>query len=118
MVLLADHPDWRPVTAVVTEVEHRSGRSQSLETDDHPAREYYVVHFRYVVNDRSYSGDFESRMPLEPGGSLTLLYNPAAPQENSKSAAVVTQAGRIRFWVMAILVIAVMILVGLRLLGS
>jgi hypothetical protein len=118
MVSAASNPDWRPVTAVVTAVEQRYGRSQTLETDDHPAREYFIVHFRYMVNDRGYSGDFESRIPLEPGGSLTLLYNPAAPEQNSKSAPVVNNASRVRFWVIAAIVAVVMILIGLRVLAS
>ena len=46
----AAHPGWRRATALVSSVEPQHGTSRTLESDGTPGGDYYIIHFRYVVD--------------------------------------------------------------------
>jgi hypothetical protein len=102
------NPNWQPATAVVSSAEPMHGISQTLETDDYPSREYYFIHFRYMVGGQTYGGKFESRSPVPPEHTFEILYNPDNPQQNTRSGSVTNRTSKITFAVLAVIIAAVL----------
>ena len=115
MTVHASPPNWKQATATVTSVEPRHGISRTLETEDNPGRDYYVVHFRYMVEGQTYGGNFESRNPVPPEDTFEILYNPANPQQNTKSESIPPRNSKIVFAAIVAIVIAVVAFVAVLL---
>jgi hypothetical protein len=104
----ASKPDWKSTTATVTSVEPRHGISQTLETEDNPGRDYYIIHFRYMADGQTYGGNFESRISYPPEDTFEILYNPANPEQTTKSGAVPTHKSRTNFALLLAIVVVVL----------
>ena len=46
----------------------------------------FLIGFTYRAHGQEFSGEFTSAAFLEQGHTLTITYNPLAPQQNSKAA--------------------------------
>lgn len=72
--------DWKQTEATVeTSLQHHC---EIASAGGFVGREYAIA-FRYEVNGHSYSGEFESTDPWEPGRKFCISYNPAHPEINT-----------------------------------
>lgn len=80
---------WLETQARVTACKYDFGAGRALAFGI-PTNKHFLVTFSYYAHGKTYTDEFTSRTYLEQGKTFTLAYNPLAPQQNSKSAAIPT----------------------------
>ena len=72
--------DWKQTEATVeSSTQHHC---ELASAGGFVGREYAIT-FRYEVNGRAYTGEFECTDPWEPGKKFCISYNPAQPEINT-----------------------------------
>lgn len=72
--------DWKQTEATV---ESSSQHNCNIATGGGFVGREYAVTFRYEVNGRAYTGEFECSDPWEVGSKFCIQYDPAEPETNS-----------------------------------
>jgi hypothetical protein len=85
----APEPPWLETTARVTACKYEFGTGQALAFGI-PSSKHFLITFTYHAHGKDFTDEFRSAKYLAQGQTFTLTYNPLAPQQNSKSAAVPT----------------------------
>jgi hypothetical protein len=80
---------WLETQAKVTACKYEFGAGQALAFGI-PSSKHFRITFIYYAHGRTFTDEFTSRTYLEQGEAFPITYNPLAPQENSKSAAIPT----------------------------
>lgn len=78
---------WLETEARVTACRYEFGAGRALAFGI-PTNKHFLITFSYYAHGKGYTGEFTSSTYLEQGKTFPLTYNPLAPQQNSKSAAV------------------------------
>ena len=82
-------PRWLEIQATVTACKYEFGAGQALAFGI-PTSKHFLITFSYYAHGKTFTDEFRSPTYLEQGKTFTLTYNPLAPQQNSKSAAIPT----------------------------
>lgn len=82
-------PSWLETQAEVVACKYESGAGQALAFGI-PTRKNFLITFTYHAHGKNYTDEFTSLTYLEQGATFLITYNPLAPQQNSKSAAIPT----------------------------
>lgn len=80
---------WLETQARVTACKYEFGAGQALAFGI-PTSKHFLITFSYYAHGKTFTDEFRSPTYLEQGKTFTITYNPLAPQQNSKSAAVPT----------------------------
>jgi hypothetical protein len=80
---------WLETQAEVVACKYESGAGQALAFGISTGK-HFLITFTYRAHGRYYTDEFTSPTYLEQGATFLLTYNPLAPQQNSKSAAIPT----------------------------
>ena len=83
----AQNPPWLETTARVTACKYEFGAGQALAFGI-PTSKHFLITFTYYAHGTTYTDEFRSPAYVEQGETFTITYNPLAPQQNSKSAAI------------------------------
>jgi len=81
---------WLETEAQVTACKYQFARMNTLTFGISTDRGPFLITFSYYAHGRSYTDEFTSPTYMEQGSLFPVTYNPLAPQQNSKSAAVST----------------------------
>ena len=80
-------PAWLETQATVTACEYDFGAGRALAFGI-PSSKHFRITFTYYAHGKTYTDQFTSPTYLEQGETFSITYNPLAPQQNSKSAAI------------------------------
>lgn len=80
---------WLETQAKVTACKYEFGAGQALAFGI-PTSKHFLITFSYYAHGKTFTDEFRSPTYLEQGKTFTITYNPLAPQQNSKSAAIAT----------------------------
>jgi hypothetical protein len=80
---------WLETQARVTACKYEFGAGRALAFGI-PTSKHFLITFSYYAHGKTYTDEFTSRTYLEQGKTFPLTYNPLAPEQNSKSAAIPT----------------------------
>jgi hypothetical protein len=80
---------WLETQARVTACKYEFGAGQALAFGI-PTSKHFLITFSYYAHGKTFTGEFRSPTYLEQGKTFSITYNPLAPQQNSKSAAIPT----------------------------
>ena len=72
--------EWKQTEATV---ESSSQHHCNIATGGGFVGQEYAIQFRYEVNGRSYTGEFECTRPWEVGSTFCISYDPAEPEINT-----------------------------------
>lgn len=78
---------WLETQARVTACKYEFGAGQSLAFGI-PTSKHFLITFSYYAHGKTFTDEFRSPTYLEQGKTFNITYNPLAPQQNSKSAAI------------------------------
>lgn len=78
---------WLETQAKVTACKYEFGAEQALAFGI-PTSKHFLITFTYYAHGKTFIDEFTSSTYLERGKTFTITYNPLAPQQNSKSAAI------------------------------
>lgn len=79
-------PPWIETTAEVTACRYQFARMNTLTLGVGSDGKQFVITFTYRAHGKTYTDEFTAPAYIEQGTVFTLSYNPAAPQQNTKSA--------------------------------
>lgn len=82
-------PPWLETAAHVTDCKYEFGAGRALAFGI-PTSKHFLITFTYYAHGKIFTGDFTSSTYLENGETFIITYNPLAPEQNSKSAAIPT----------------------------
>ncbi|HEV2710692.1 MAG TPA: hypothetical protein VGU67_10795 [Edaphobacter sp.] len=78
---------WLETQAKVIACKYDFGAGQALAFGI-PTSKHFLISFSYYAHGQTFTDEFRSPKYLEQGKIFTITYNPLAPQQNSKSTAV------------------------------
>ena len=82
---LAPGEDWVETSAEVIASVYRYTRFWDIDLADGQDHSRYLITFRYSVDGKLYVSEMEQFEPVEEGTTLSVLYNPNDPDQNSLS---------------------------------
>jgi hypothetical protein len=80
------NPPWVETQAEVVACKYESGAGRALAFGI-PTGKHFLITFTYRAHGRNYTDEFTSPTYLEQSATFPITYNPLAPQQNNKSAA-------------------------------
>jgi hypothetical protein len=78
-------PEWLETEATVTGCHYEFARMNTLTLGIATDANQFLIAFSYYAHGQTYTDEFTSPVLVEQGTKFTVLYNPLAPQQNSKS---------------------------------